>query len=117
MVLRDKFQNSVQRIGRSKHSRSSSAKGIIVTNNSDDEFEAKAILERIKEGSIEEQKIHDGSLDVLAHHLVGLTIQLGNVSVKDAFEIVKKAYSFRNLTLDDFCDVLELLDANYLLFF
>jgi len=107
----------IQRIGRSKHSRSSSAKGIIVTNNSDDEFEAKAILERIKEGSIEEQKIHDGSLDVLAHHLVGLTIQLGIVSVKYAFEIVKKAYSFRNLTLDVFCDVLELLDANYLLFF
>jgi len=92
----------IQRIGRSKHSRSSSAKGIIVTNNSDDEFEAKAILERIKEGSIEEQKIHDGSLDVLAHHLVGLTIQLGIVSVKYAFEIVKKAYSFRNLTLDVF---------------
>ena len=107
----------IQRIGRSKHSRSSSAKGIIVTNNSDDEFEAKAILERVKEGSLEEQKIHDGSLDVLAHHLVGLTIQLGIVSVKYAFEIVKKAYSFRNLTLDVFCDVLELLDANYLLFF
>jgi len=46
-----------------------------------------------------------------------LTIQLGIVSVKYAFEIVKKAYSFRNLTLDVFCDVLELLDANYLLFF
>lgn len=107
----------VQRIGRSKHSKSSSAKGLIVTNNSDDEFEAKAILERIKEGTVEEQKIHDGSLDVLAHHLVGLTIQLGIVDVKDAFEIVKKAYSFRNLTLDVFCDVLELLDANYLIFF
>jgi ATP-dependent helicase Lhr and Lhr-like helicase len=107
----------VQRIGRSKHSKSSSAKGLIVTNHSDDEFEAKAILERIKEGTVEEQKIHDGSLDVLAHHLVGLTIQLGNVNVKDAFEIVKKAFSFRNLTLNVFCDVLELLDANYLLFF
>ena len=107
----------VQRIGRSKHSKSSSAKGLIVTNHSDDEFEAKAILERIKEGTVEEQKIHDGSLDVLAHHLVGLTIQLGIVNVKDAFEIVKKAYSFRNLTLEVFCDVLELLDANYLLFF
>jgi len=107
----------VQRIGRSKHSKSSSAKGLIVTNHSDDEFEAKAILERIKEGNVEEQKIHDGSLDVLAHHLVGLTIQLGIVYVKDAFEIVKKAYSFRNLTLEVFCDVLELLDANYLLFF
>ncbi len=107
----------IQRIGRSKHNRDSSAKGLIITNNSDDEFEAKAILERIKEGSIEEQKIHDGSLDVLAHHLVGLTIQLGEIKVENAFKILTKAYPFRNLTLSDLLDVLDLLDSNYLLFF
>lgn len=107
----------IQRIGRSKHNRDSSAKGLIITNNSDDEFEAKAILERIKEGHIEEQKIHDGSLDVLAHHLVGLTMQLGEIQVENAFKILTKAYPFRNLTLADFFDVLELLDSNYLLFF
>ncbi len=56
-------------------------KGLIITNNPDDEFEARAILDRIQEGSIEEQKIHDGSLDVLAHHLVGLSMQLGEISV------------------------------------
>ncbi|MCA9811969.1 MAG: DEAD/DEAH box helicase, partial [Nitrosarchaeum sp.] len=67
----------VQRIGRSRHNRDASARGLIITNNSDDEFEARAILDRIEEGSIEEQKIHNGSLDVLAHHLVGLTMQMG----------------------------------------
>ena len=107
----------VQRIGRSRHNRNASAKGLIITNNSDDEFEAQAILERIKEGSIEEQKIHDGSLDVLAHHLVGLTMQIGEISVENAFELVRKAYPFRNLQLEEFVDVLDLLDANYLIFF
>ena len=107
----------IQRIGRSRHSRSSSAKGLIVTNSADDEYETKAILERIKEDSIEVQKIQDGSLDVLAHHLVGLTIQLGIVPVENAFQLIKKAYPFRNLTLEDFCDVLELLDSNFLLYF
>ena len=107
----------IQRIGRSRHSKGSSAQGLIVTNNADDEYEAHAILERIKQGSIEEQKIHDGSLDVLAHHLVGITIQLGQVSVDYAFEIFTKAYPFRNLTLDDFYAVLDLMDSNYLLFF
>ena len=107
----------IQRIGRSRHSKGSSAKGLIVTNNADDEYETNAILERIKQGSIEEQKIHDGSLDVLAHHLVGITIQLGQVSVDHAFEIFTKAYPFRNLTLDDFYAVLDLMDSNYLLFF
>lgn len=107
----------VQRIGRSRHNRNASAKGLIITNTSDDEFEAKAILERIKEGSIEPQKIHEGSLDVLAHHLVGLTMQLGEISVDTAFKTLKQAYPFRNLTLEDLVSVLDLLDSNYLIFF
>ena len=107
----------VQRIGRSRHNRDASAKGLIITNNSDDEFETIAILDRIQEGSIEEQKIHDGSLDVLAHHLVGFTMQSGEISVEQAFNLVTKAYSFRNLQVKDLIDVLDLLDSNYLIFF
>jgi len=38
----------VQRIGRSRHNRNESAKGLVITNNPDDEFEAHAILDRIK---------------------------------------------------------------------
>jgi len=105
----------VQRIGRSRHNKESSAKGLIITNNSDDEYEAKAILERVREGSIEEQKIHTGSLDVLAHHLVGLTMQLGEVPIELAFKTITKAYPFRNLKIKELLDVLELLDANFLL--
>ena len=107
----------IQRIGRSRHNKDSSAKGLIITNNADDEFEANSILERVKEGSIEEQKIHEGSLDVLAHHLVGLAIQIGKVPVDLAFRTFTNAYPFRNLTIDSFFKVLELLDSNYLLFF
>lgn len=107
----------IQRIGRSRHNRDASAKGLIITNNSDDEFEARAILDRVKEGSIEEQKIHDGSLDVLAHHLVGMTMQLGEISVNLALEIINNAYPFRNLQLDDLLGILDLLDSNYLIFF
>ncbi|MDG7049915.1 MAG: DEAD/DEAH box helicase [Nitrososphaerota archaeon] len=107
----------MQRIGRSKHNKHSSAKGLIITNNVDDELETKAILERINEGSIEDQLIHDGSLDVLAHHLVGLAMQLDEMTVSDALEIFKNSFLFRNLTLEDLIGVLELLDSNYLIFF
>ena len=107
----------IQRIGRSRHNRESSARGLVITNNPDDEYEARAIMERISEGSIEEQKIHHGSLDVLAHHLVGLAMQLGEVTTELAFEIVTRAYPFRSLTLTDLIGVLELLDSNYILFF
>ncbi len=107
----------IQRIGRSKHNRNASAKGLIITNNPDDEFETRAILERIHEGSIEEQKLHDGSLDVLAHHLVGLSMQIGEIPVEKAFKLITRAYSFRNLQLEELIGVLDLLDSNYLIFF
>ncbi len=107
----------MQRIGRSKHFNNSSASGLIITNIADDEFETHAILSRIKNRSIEEQKIHDNSFDVLAHHLVGLTMQLGEVTVDLAYKIIKQAYPFRNLKLEDLSNILEILDSIYILFY
>ncbi len=108
----------VQRIGRSRHRRGVSARGLIITNSPDDEFEAYAILERIKQGSIEDQSIHHSSLDVLAHHMVGLTMQLnGEITVQQAMTLVNSAYPFRNICQEDLTDTLKLLDANYLVLF
>ena len=107
----------MQRIGRSKHNRDSSAKGLIITNHADDEFETNAIMQRIEESSIEDQKIHDLPFGVLAHHLVGLTKQVGDVSVETAFKMIKQSYPFRNLTIEEFLTVLETLASEYLIFF
>ncbi|TLX94077.1 MAG: DEAD/DEAH box helicase [Thaumarchaeota archaeon] len=107
----------MQRIGRSKHRRGSSAKGLIVTNNPDDEFEALAILERVKERSIEDQVIHDNPLDVLAHHLVGMTMQFGTVSVDSALNMIRQAYSFRDITIEDLFNTLEMLHNGSILHF
>src|ERR671933_808446 len=79
----------MQRIGRSRHSQRNFAKGLIVTNNPDDEIEAIAIIKRMKKGSIEEQKMHEGALDVLAHHLVGLAMQTRDpIKLEDAFDLI-----------------------------
>ncbi|MDP6897833.1 MAG: DEAD/DEAH box helicase [Candidatus Nitrosopelagicus sp.] len=107
----------MQRIGRSKHDRGDSARGLIITENADDEFEIQAIIERIKEGSIEEQKIHHGSLDVLAHHLVGLSMQVGNVPIEAALKLTKLAYPFRDISLEEFFAVLEILALRELIIF
>ncbi|MDC0041290.1 DEAD/DEAH box helicase [Candidatus Nitrosopelagicus sp.] len=107
----------MQRIGRSKHNRGDSARGLIITESADDEFEIQAIIERIKEGSIEEQRIHNGSLDVLAHHLVGLSMQVGNVPIEAALKLTKQAYPFRDITLEEFFDVLDILALRKLIIF
>src|SRR5215218_3453671 len=100
----------MQRIGRSRHNQRSFAKGLIVTNNPDDEIESLAIIHRMKKGSIEEQKIHEGALDVMAHHLVGLAMQSRDpVNVDDAYDIITQAYPFRNISLFDVESCLDIL--------
>ena len=103
----------MQRIGRSRHSQKGFAKGLIVTNNSDDEIESLAIIHRMKKDSIEEQKIHEGPLDVMAHHLVGLTMQSRDpVHVDSAYDIITRAYSFRSISLFDVESCLDILASH-----
>lgn len=100
----------IQRIGRSRHMQSRSAKGLIVINNPDDEIEALALMKRMKRRSIEEQVMHKESLDVLAHHLVGLSIQAKKpIGLEPAFDMVRKAYPFSTLSYHDMINVIELL--------
>lgn len=100
----------MQRIGRSRHSKRSFAKGLIVTNHADDEIEALAIIRRMNKGSIEDQKMHEGALDAMAHHLVGLAMQTRDpVKVEDAHELVTRAYPFRNVSIFDVESCLEIL--------
>jgi ATP-dependent Lhr-like helicase len=100
----------MQRIGRSRHSRRAFAKGLIVTNNADDEVEAMAIINRMKHGSIEEQKMHKGALDAMAHHLVGLAMQTRDpVRVDDAYDLVIRAHPYSQVTLFDLESCLEIL--------
>jgi ATP-dependent helicase Lhr and Lhr-like helicase len=103
----------MQRIGRSRHRQRSFAKGLIVTNNADDEIEALAIIRRMKKGSIEEQKMHEGALDVMAHHLVGLAMQTRDpVRVDYAHDLVIRAFPFRNIRLFDVEACLDILASH-----
>jgi ATP-dependent Lhr-like helicase len=103
----------MQRIGRSRHMHGNSAKGLIVTNNPDDEIEALAIVQRMKRQSIEEQLMHNGALDVVAHHLVGLALQKrGLIRLEDAFDLITRAYLFSRISFYDIEGCLDILDAS-----
>ena len=102
----------VQRMGRSRHRLGSAARGMVITNHADDGFEAESILERARQGSLEAQRAHDSPADVLAHHLVGLAMQCGQVTVDQARDVFSRAYPFRGVTEGDIMSVLELLERN-----
>ncbi|HZA42699.1 MAG TPA: DEAD/DEAH box helicase [Nitrososphaeraceae archaeon] len=100
----------VQRIGRSRHNNRKSARGLIITNTHDDELEAHAILYRTRKGEMEEQEIHQMPLDVMAHHLVGISLQARkSIQISEAFQLIRKSYPFRNLQLSDLIMSLKIL--------
>jgi ATP-dependent Lhr-like helicase len=101
----------VQRIGRSRHKRSSSAKGLIISSNHDDAIESLAILNRLRRQSLERQVPHERALDVLAHHLVGLVINNpGPKSLLEAFRLFTRANPYRDLSFSKLENIAILLD-------
>jgi ATP-dependent Lhr-like helicase len=102
----------VQRVGRSRHQQTSQAKGLIVTNNPDDELEALSIIRRMKKGSIEEQPMHLNAQDVIAHHLVGMCIQTKRVmKLSEAFDLITRAYPFNQTSMQDIENCIQILDT------
>ncbi|MEM2873093.1 MAG: DEAD/DEAH box helicase [Nitrososphaerales archaeon] len=98
----------MQRVGRSRHKLSETALGMIITNRFDDELEGIALIDRVKKRWLEDSELHEGALDVLAHHLVGLSLD-NSFSLKDALQIFKRAYPFRDIDLEDLDSCLKIL--------
>ena len=107
----------IQRIGRSKHRVGEIASGLVVTNKLDDELEARALINRIYSGSLEKSVIHDGALDVLAHHLVGIIMEYGRLSISEAITILRKAYPFRDISSEDVDLCFEILDEQKIIWY
>lgn len=101
----------IQRIGRSGHQLRGTAKGAVIGTWADDLLEAAVIGSNSKAGRIEEAGIHDKALDVLAHQIVGMALDLKRGKLGDVFEIVRGAYPFRNLTGEELHAFVKFLDS------
>lgn len=102
----------LQRVGRAGHKIGKTASGTIIATCPDDIAEACAIARRASEGLLEEIGIHEKPADVLANQIVGLELDFGDISLQRAYDIITRAYPFRNLTLQELKDVaLQIADA------
>ena len=100
----------IQRIGRSRHKMRERAVGLVLTNRLDEELESVALLQRVARSSLEQTKVHQKPLDVLAHHLAGLALEESYMKIEDLIELFRKAYPFRNLSLEDVDSVARILE-------
>jgi len=106
----------LQRVGRAGHRADRTSTGTVITRDADDTFEALAIARRAARGDVEATPIHEGSLDVVANQVVGVVMDRGEVSAREAYELVTAAYPFRDLGEGSFKSVLREISANRLVY-
>jgi len=106
----------IQRTGRSGHELQKISKCIIISTDEDDIFESAVIARKASAGELEPLKLHENSFDVLAHQLIGLTFDFGKVDLEKAYNIVKRAYPYKNLTYAEFLEVCKQLERLGLIF-
>ncbi|MFW5938258.1 MAG: DEAD/DEAH box helicase [Halanaeroarchaeum sp.] len=106
----------LQRVGRAGHRQDEVSRGTIVTGHPDDTMEALAIARRAYAGEVEDSNIHHGSLDVVANQVVGLVMDEGTISARRAYDVVSRAYPFRDLDEETFKEVVREVNRNRIVF-
>ncbi len=101
----------IQRLGRSAHYMGGVARGcIIALNNFFDILESITIANRALRYNIEEESIPDKPLDVLAHQIVLKTLIKPGINIEELYnEFSSKNRVFKNLSYDDFLEVINYL--------
>ncbi|MFH1631236.1 MAG: DEAD/DEAH box helicase [Candidatus Aenigmatarchaeota archaeon] len=99
----------VQRVGRSGHGVGLTSKGIIISGE-EDLFESSAIAKNAREKKIEQIHIHDSALDVLATQVIGLCMEYYDITDDKIYQIIKRAYPFRELKRKEFDEVIRFLE-------
>ncbi len=84
----------IQRIGRSGHSLEKTPQGIIFPNDFDDMLESEVVSALARNGWMEDKRVERGALDVIAHQLVGICLDLGRIELAKAHEILSRSYAY-----------------------
>ncbi|HLD41476.1 MAG TPA: helicase-related protein, partial [archaeon] len=99
----------LQRVGRSGHDLERVSEGVIISGDTDDVFESAAIAKLALERKIEKTPVYGKSLDVIGHQIVGLALE-GDIEVDKAYQLIKRAYPFHKLALDEFFEICMFMD-------
>jgi ATP-dependent Lhr-like helicase len=102
----------LQRIGRAGHGLGEVSKGRIFPKFRGDLLESAVVIQRMRDGEIEETVIPTNPLDVLAQHLVSMSA-LDKWQTDEALDLVRGTAPFSELSREQFENVLDMLDGRY----
>lgn len=99
---------ALQRTGRAGHNIKSISRGLLMATNMNDLVECCATVLLARARQLDWLRLPDAPLDVLAQHLASMgCTHLWNRHA--AYELIRQAYTYRNLTQKDYDDVLDYL--------
>ncbi len=99
----------VQRVGRSGHRVGEASEGIVVASNEEDLAESAVISRRGLQGLLEQHRVRENPLSVLANQAIGHLMTEGRADIREFYELLRRAYPFRTLSWADYIDVLRQL--------
>jgi ATP-dependent Lhr-like helicase len=102
----------LQRIGRAGHELGAVSKGRIFPKFRADLLESAVVARAMREGEIEETRIPTNPLDVLAQQIVAISAD-AEIAGQEVYELVTRAYPFRDLSRAQFDNVLDMLAGRY----
>jgi ATP-dependent Lhr-like helicase len=106
----------VQRVGRAGHRIGETSIGTVIAINEDDASEAWAITRRARDREIEGIDLYSRPYDALANQVCAMALEYGDISSGGAFGLVKRAYSYRDLSRKEFDQILKQLVEERLIF-
>ena len=104
--------SGMQRIGRASHQVEAVSRGVIFPKYRGDLLASAAITRAMKEGAVEETRVPQNPLDVLAQQLAAM-VALGERKVDDVYALARRAAPYSGLTRATFEGVLDMLSGRY----
>jgi len=102
----------LQRIGRAGHHVRQISKGRVIVVDRDDLVECTVLVKAAYEHKIDKVRIPKNPLDVLAQHIVGLSLEK-KWDIREAYKLIRRSYSFYTLDWNDYINVLRYLSGKY----
>lgn len=102
----------LQRVGRSCHKLHETTKGRIIVMDRDDLIECSVMLKNAIEKKIDKIHLPENCLDVLAQQIFGMAIE-DVWEEKDVYELIKKSYCYRNISKQEFNEILKYLAGEF----
>ncbi len=98
----------LQRVGRSGHALGLTPKGVLFPMTRDELVECAALVRAVRKGRLDRVYPPEAPLDILAQQIVA-EASAEDWREDDMFELAHKAWPYRNLKIEDYNDILEML--------